>query len=279
MSEKEHERMDDGASGRLDPWQGAAASVQAEQVSARLPGLRSRRRYWVVGASAGLGRALARGLSERGFSLVLSARDGAALSALAAELPGPAEVLPMDVTDPGSVRAAAAVAGAVDGLVWSAGAYWPMAARDWDAGRVETMCAVNFTGCARVLGQVVPGMIDRGAGHVVIVGSLAGLRGLPGATGYAASKAGVIGLAEDLHADTRGTGVRVQLVNPGYIRTRLTAKNDFPMPGILEPEEAAARIFDHMATDRFAAHFPRGFASLFRLGRALPDSLWYRLAR
>ena len=236
------------------------------------------RRYWLVGESEGLGRALAEGLSAAGADLVLSARSEDRLRGLAEALPGRAEVVPLDVADAQSVRDAAATVGDVDGLVWLAGVYWPMAAQEWDGDKVAAMCDINFTGAARVLGHVVPGMVARGAGHVVLTGSLSGFRGLPGAIGYAASKAGVMALAESMHADLRRSGVAVQLVNPGFIRTRLTDRNDFNMPFIMEPEDAAARMLAHMRTQRFAANFPRGFGAMFRASQFLPDWLYYRIA-
>jgi len=234
-------------------------------------------RWWLVGASEGLGRALAQALSAEGAELVLSARNAERLQDLAAALPGPATVVPCDVRDQASVETAAQAAGAVDGVIWMAGTYWPMRAQDWDTARIESMIDVNLTGAARVLGQVLPGMVARGAGRIVIVGSLAGIRGLPGAVGYGASKAGLMSLAETLSADLRGTGVRVQLVNPGFVKTRLTAQNDFPMPFLMEPEDAARRICRHIEKGGFMADFPALFAAFFRLGRVLPQALWLRL--
>ncbi len=235
------------------------------------------RRYWLVGASEGLGLALARQMSLAGADLVLSARDPARLADAVAVLPGPARGVVCDVAEAASVRAAAREAGEIDGLVFLAGVYWPMTAQAWQPEQAEQMCDVNFTGCARVLGQVVPGMVARGRGHLVLTGSLAGFRGLPGAIGYAASKAGVMALAEAMQADLRGTGLRVQLASPGFIRTRLTAKNGFAMPFLMEPEEAAAAIFDHMRRGGFRASFPRPFSWLFRLAQFLPDWAYYRL--
>ncbi|MGV6848644.1 MAG: SDR family NAD(P)-dependent oxidoreductase [Marinibacterium sp.] len=237
----------------------------------------SGKRYWLVGASAGLGAALAHRMSAAGADLVLSARDEAALTALAADLPGPATIVPCDVTDDAAVRAAAAQAGDIDGMVYLAGVYWPMRAQDWDGPRAVAMADVNFTGLVRVLGETVPAMVDRDRGHIVIVGSLSGFRGLPGAIGYAASKAATMAMAECLQADLRRNGIRIQLVNPGFIRTRLTDRNNFSMPFILEPDEAAARILRHMAGRRFALSFPAPFAGLFRLARCLPDAVYFRL--
>jgi short-subunit dehydrogenase len=231
--------------------------------------------WWLVGASEGLGLALAQKLSAAGANLVLSARTESALAAAAATLPGPARVVPMDVASDDSVAQAAAQVGQVDGLVFLAAVYWPMPAQDWDAAKVTAMCDVNLTGCARVLGQVVPQMVARKAGHILLTGSLSGFRGLPGAIGYAASKAGVMVLAESLYADLRKTGITVQVANPGFIRTRLTAMNDFKMPFIQEPEQAADLMFRHLQSGGFKRSFPRPFSWLFRGGQLLPDRLWY----
>ncbi|MEY3307510.1 MAG: hypothetical protein RLZZ413_1548 [Pseudomonadota bacterium] len=235
------------------------------------------KRYWLVGASEGLGRALAERLSAAGAEVILSARSAERLAEVAATLPGPSLVLPVDVADTASVRGAAAAAGQIDGVVFLAGLYWPMAAQDWNADQVETMCDVNFTGCARVLGAALPAMVARGTGHVVITGSLSGFRGLPGAIGYGASKAGVMALAECMQADLRGSGIVVQVANPGFIRTRLTDKNTFSMPFLMEPAEAADHMFRHMQTDRFKVSFPTVFSWLFRLSQFLPDWAYYRI--
>jgi NADP-dependent 3-hydroxy acid dehydrogenase YdfG len=235
------------------------------------------KRYWLVGASEGLGRALAEKLSAAGAEVILSARSAERLAQVAASLPGPSQVVPLDVADTASVRAAAQAAGQIDGVVFLAGLYWPTKAQDWDADQVETMCDVNFTGCARVIGSVLPGMVARGQGHVVITGSLSGFRGLPGAIGYGASKAGVMALAESMQADLRGSGITVQVANPGFIRTRLTDKNDFAMPFLMEPEEAADHMMRLMRSDRFKLSFPTVFSWLFRLSQFLPDWAYYRI--
>ncbi|MDP5219607.1 SDR family NAD(P)-dependent oxidoreductase [Ruegeria sp. 2205SS24-7] len=235
------------------------------------------KRYWVVGASEGLGAALAEIMSRSGAHLILSARSTDRLEALATDLPGPTEVVPVDVSDDDSLRKAAAQVGEIDGMVFLAGVYWPMAAQEWDYLQANAMADINFTGLMRVLGLTLPPMVARDAGHIVVTGSLSGYRGLPGAVGYAASKAGTMVLTEGLYADLRKTGIDVQLANPGFIRTRLTEKNNFAMPAIMEPERAAQIMFDHMNTDHFQRAFPVPFAWLFRLGQLLPDWLYFRL--
>ena len=233
--------------------------------------------YWLVGASDGLGAALAQKLSAAGAQVILSARSKDKLATLAAELPGDARAVAMDVADMQSVSRAAKEVGDVDGVVFLAGVYWPMKAQDWDVESANAMADINFTGMMRVMGVVVPPMVTRDAGHIVITGSLSGFRGLPGAIGYAASKAGTMSLAESMYADLRKTGVAVQLANPGFIRTRLTDKNDFNMPFIMEPDQAAAEMMAHMRSDRFKKSFPAVFSWLFRLSQFMPDWMYYRL--
>ncbi len=235
------------------------------------------KRYWLVGASEGLGAALARKMSAAGAELILSARNEEKLTALAADLPGRAAIVPCDVADTESVTRAAAEAGRIDGVVFLAGVYWPQKAQDWNPEQVEAMCDVNFTGAARVVGAVIGDMVARDAGHIVLTGSLSGFRGLPGATGYGASKAGVMWLAEGMYADLRHSGVEVQVANPGFIATRLTEKNDFDMPFLMTPEQAAQEMFELMCTDAFKKSFPGMFSWLFRGGQFLPDWLWYGL--
>lgn len=233
--------------------------------------------YWLVGASDGLGAALAEVMSRSGAELVLSARSSEKLAEMVARLPGAARSVPMDIADDASVAAAAQEVGAVDGIVLLAGVYWPFSARDWNAEAATAMADVNFTGFIRVLGQVVPDMVARDDGHIVITSSLTAFRGLPGSIGYTASKAGTLSLAESMYCDLRKTGVEVQVCNPGFIRTRMTDKNDFDMPAIMEPEAAAREMFEHMNSGSFKKSFPYGFSLVFRLGQFLPDWLYYRI--
>ncbi|WP_445944257.1 SDR family NAD(P)-dependent oxidoreductase [Roseicyclus sp.] len=235
------------------------------------------KRYWLVGASEGLGRALALKLSQAGAEVILSARSTERLDALAAELPGPAQVVAMDIADRDSVAQAWGQLGRIDGMVFLAGVYWPQSAKAWNGPEVEAMFDINLTGAARVLAHVVPDFVARDAGHIVLTGSLSGFRGLPGAIGYAASKAGLYSLAESLDGDLKDTSVDVQLVNPGFIRTRLTDKNDFTMPFIMDPEPAAQIFFDHMQRGGFARHFPTLFSLVFRLSAFMPHALYRRL--
>lgn len=235
------------------------------------------KRYWLVGASEGLGRALAHQMSRAGAELIVSARSEDRLAGLVAELPGKASYVTVDVTDRDAVEAAAKHIGDLDGVIYLAGVYWPMKASEWDNEKADLMGEINFLGASRVVGSVIGQMVEKGAGHIVLTGSLSGFRGLPGAIGYASSKAGMMALAESMQADLRTSPIKVQLVNPGFIKTRLTDKNDFNMPFIMSAEDAANEVFDHMNTDGFKKSFPMLFSWVFRLSQLMPDWMYYRL--
>ena len=235
------------------------------------------KRYWLVGAGDGLGRALAHHMSRAGIELIVSSRGADKLASLVEELPGKATAQTVDISDDASVADAAEAIGDIDGVVLLAGVYWPFSARNWNAGEGVAMADVNFTGFMRVLGQVMPQFVEKDAGHVVITSSLSGFRGLPGSIGYTASKAATMSLAECMYADLRNTGVRVQVANPGFIKTQLTDKNQFEMPFLMEPEVAAREMFELMLTDSFKKSFPTIFSLFFRVGQFLPDWLYYRI--
>ncbi len=235
--------------------------------------------YWLVGASEGLGRALATEMAAQGARLILSARSADRLTSLAAELPGEPAIVPIDVTDDRSVSSAWDVVAdrQVDGIVFLAGFYDPISADKWDRKAVLMMADVNFMGGVRVLGHAVPYFAQKDEGHIVVIGSLSGYRGLSGAIGYGASKSGLMHLTENIHADLAKTGVRTQLINPGFIRTRLTDKNTFDMPFIMSAEDAAKKTLAAMESRRFKTDFPWVFSLLFRASRWFPNWLYLRI--
>ena len=240
-------------------------------------------RYWVIGASQGIGRALAFRLARVGVALVVSARNEAALRNLTAQLPpvktpaGGHLALPLDVTVQNGPQDAFAAVGEIDGIIYCAGAYEPMSARQPEIDAVETMITVNVTGAFRTLAAVVPAFCARRTGHIVLVGSLAGYRGLPNAWGYGASKAAVIHLAENLRCDLAGTGVRVQVCNPGFVATRLTEKNRFSMPFLMTPDDAARRIVAGMDGRRFEIAFPWILKTAFAVLASMPRGIHFAL--
>ena len=235
------------------------------------------KRYWLVGASEGLGRELAFCLSRAGAEVIVSARSEDRLRSLVVDLPNKASFVAVDVSDRAAVEAAAKQIGPIDGVVYLAGVYWPMKSSEWDNEKADMMGEINFLGASRVVGSVIHGMLEQGHGHIVLTGSLSGFLGLPGAIGYASSKAGMMALAESMQADLWTSPINVQLVNPGFIKTRLTDKNDFNMPFIMSAEDAAFEVFDHMQTESFKKSFPMVFSWVFRLSQFMPDWMYYRL--
>ncbi len=272
-----------------------AGAVQTAQ-STRWPWWRSpnRRRadwqgqrVWLIGASSGIGAALAAQLMARGASVALSARNVEALQRVAdgasAGSNGRALVLPFDATQQGQWAGAHGklnVAwGGVDVVVFCAGAYAPMRAWEIDDRQMSQIVDVNLRSVYHGLERVIPDLRAGGTGALVLVASVAGLMGLPNATVYGPTKAALINLAELLHSDLRGDGVDVYLVNPGFVQTPLTAKNEFPMPAIQTPEQAAQAILRGLAAGRFSIHFPKRFTGWLYLLRHLPDRVRLAIVR
>ncbi|RLJ99959.1 SDR family NAD(P)-dependent oxidoreductase [Ruegeria conchae] len=231
--------------------------------------------YWIIGASEGLGKALAEALSRQGAHLILSARNASRLAEICEKLPN-TRAVPFDVTDLDAVCRAVVEVGAFDGLVYNAGTYDPINTADWNTEAALVISDVNYFGALRVLGETVPDLIQKGNGDITLIGSLAGYHGLPNAISYGSSKAALISLAETMRHDLAGTGVTVRIVNPGFIKTRLTNKNSFNMPMLMTPEDAADRVVRAMSQRRFRTDFPAPFSWIIRLIDYVPDILVYR---
>jgi short-subunit dehydrogenase len=233
---------------------------------------------WVVGASAGIGAALANELADRGARVAISARRRAELEKVSA---GRMTVVEADVTDRGSVDAAAEHVrrelGDIDVAVLNAGFWQQMDATAWDRDVFARHVEVNLLGMSNGIGAVLPRMVERGQGSVVGVASVAGYRGLAGAEAYGATKAAQINLLEGLRAAVRRKGVAVTTVCPGFVRTDLTEGNDFPMPFMVEPEDAARSICDGLERAQLEIVFPPAMALMMKTARLLPVRAWAAL--
>ena len=189
----------------------------------------------------------------------------------------------LDVTDLSSVEAAWQEIinnfGCPDIVIYNAGTYEPMSSTQFDFIKAEQMVDVNFRGILRILKFVLPKFVKNNSGHIVLVGSVAGYSGLPNAIGYGASKAAVIHLAENLQADLYSTDIKIQIVNPGFVKTRLTDRNSFKMPFIITAEEAAKNILEGMQSKKFAIDFPKKFTLILKFLRILPYSIYFKLLK
>jgi short-subunit dehydrogenase len=241
---------------------------------------------WITGASSGIGRGLAMQLAREGWQVCASARRRDELDKMAGEardMGGAVHPVPLDVTDADAVRAAVEEIerdhGAIALTVLNAGTHQPISAWDFEASAVQKLLTLNVMGQVYPLEALLPRMMGRGAGRIAVVASVAGYRGLPTAAGYGASKAAVINMCESLRPELDSTGVTLQVVNPGFVRTPLTDKNEFQMPMLMELDDAVASFRKQLDRDKFEIVFPWRFAMLVKTLRIMPYWLVMKLTR
>ncbi|MBI5257125.1 MAG: SDR family NAD(P)-dependent oxidoreductase [Burkholderiales bacterium] len=243
-------------------------------------------RVWLVGASTGIGRATASLLHARGAQVIVSARSRPALQSFVDSHPG-ADMVPLDVTDASAVRAGAEAVlarhGRIDLAMYCAGHYSAQSATAFRLDEALRHQQVNYVGALHLLEAVLPTLLrqaDAGtAAHLSLVASVAGYRGLPQALAYGPTKAALINLAETLYLDLAPRGIGVSLVNPGFVDTPLTAQNQFRMPALMQPDEAAEAIVQGWGAGRFEIHFPRRFTLALKALRPLSDRLYFAAVR
>lgn len=239
------------------------------------------RSVWLVGASSGIGLACAHALHAAGAKVCVSARQAELLQAFVDTHPG-ALALPLDVTDATSVRLATQQLQAqhgIDTVIYCAGYYNAQSAAAYDLRSMQTHMAVNYTGALLLLDQVLPLLLAQGHGHVSLVSSVAGFRGLPKSLAYGPSKAALTHLGEVLYLDLKPHGIGVSVVHPGFVATPLTAQNTFHMPALISPEQAAKDMLQGWRDGLFDIHFPKRFTWFLKLLRILPYRWYFPLVR
>jgi short-subunit dehydrogenase len=240
------------------------------------------RTAWITGASSGIGEAVAVALARSGVKVAASARSSDRLAQIAGAHPGIAP-LPLDVLDlPAMHEAARSIAGTlgpIDLAVFSAGIWEGMSAHNFSAEKAARTMAVNYQGIVNGIEAVLPAMLERGTGHIALVASIAGYRGLPRAAAYGPSKAAVNNLAEALRNDLAARGFTLTVINPGYVRTPMTAGAKFPMPFIVPLETAARRIVRGLEKGKYEIAFPWQLVALMKLARLMPNRLFFWYAR
>ncbi len=235
---------------------------------------------WLVGASSGIGLATAQALHAQGARVWVSARQAGALTNFAQAHSG-AVALPLDVTDAQAVQAAAdavLAAGPLDLVVYCAGYYKAQRSQAFDLPDMLRHQQVNYLGALYLLDALLPYFLKRGAGHLSLVSSVAGYRGLPNSLAYGPTKAALTNLAETLYIDLHGRGLGVSVINPGFVQTPLTAQNQFSMPALITPEQAATEILKGWRRGEFEIHFPKRFTRWMKLLRVLPYAAYFYLA-
>jgi short-subunit dehydrogenase len=239
-------------------------------------------RVWIIGGSTGIGRATAILLHTCGAKVAVSARNQKNLDALCAEHVGTL-ALALDLNDIEAVKRAQAELvdswGGIDLVVCAAGAYTATRAWELTPERVDEMMGVNLISTMKATAILIPMLIKQGSGTLVFVSSVAGYRGLPKALVYGPSKAALTNFAETLYLDLHEKGVGVVVVNPGFVRTPMTAQNDFNMPALIEPEEAAREIKAGLEAGKFEIHFPKRFTRVLKFLRWWPDTLYFKFIK
>lgn len=241
---------------------------------------------WITGAGKGIGRSVALELARRGWTVAASARTASDLTALASDAAkegGTIVPFVLDVTERETVSATVErielELGGIDLALLNAGTYVRFGIEDFTAEAFGRQIDINVMGTVNCLEPVLHRMRARKAGHIAVVSSLTAYRGLPFASAYGASKAALTNMCEALKPELDAVGVNLSVIHPGFVKTPLTDQNEFDMPFLMEVEEAALRIVDGLERGSFEITFPRRFAYLLNIGRALPYRLYFALSR
>lgn len=239
---------------------------------------------WITGASSGIGRKLALLYAKNGWLVYASARNTQTLQVLSDEsknLTGNIVAAPMDVTYPTDIQSFVDKRVATQTLptlsILNAGYYEAIGLEDLTMENIEATFDVNFFGVARSITALLPHYRKAKSGHLAIVSSVAAYTGLPRAAAYGSSKAALIHLCESIKCECDAAGISLSMVNPGFVRTPLTDKNNFTMPFIIEPDDAARRIKTGLDKKRFDINFPKRFSLLLKALRLLPYPLYFAL--
>ena len=244
----------------------------------------SGKRIWVIGASSGIGQACAKAMIASGAKVAVSGRRVEQLNQLVCSASNDQVlVLPVDVAIELQIAQAHQMIlerwGGLDLLLFVSGMYVPMRADNFDIAIAEKTINTNLLGTMRAVAAVLPMMLKQHAGHIAIVGSVAGYSGLPKALAYGPSKAGIINFCETLYYDLLPQGVSVHMISPGFVATEATAQNDFEMPALMSPEQAAQEILQGIQAGEFDIHFPKRFSGFLKFLRILPYPLYFWIVR
>ncbi len=241
---------------------------------------------WITGASYGLGRSLAVLMAQKGWHVAASARSAEDLLSLSQEAQkwrGHIKAFPCDITDPDNVRFTVQdmveKIGSIEIAVLNAGTHLPVHAKSFRAADFQTLIDINLMGTIHCVDQVLEPMKEQGHGQVALVSSVAGYRGLPTSSAYGMTKAGLINMAEALKPELDLLNIKMQVICPGFVRTPLTDKNEFDMPFLMEPEDAAKAFYRGLVSGRFEVVFPWQMGIIFKFIRLLPAPLAFAITR
>ena len=237
---------------------------------------------WITGASSGLGEHVARQLADQGIHVSITARSKDKLQAIVDSSPN-ISAYPADVTNAESLRDLVGrielAHGPIDMCIFSAGAWFPGKITDLQVENFAKTIDVNLMGVVNALDAVMGPMLARGQGHISWVSSVAGYGGLPNSAAYGSSKAALIHMAESVRPELERKGLTVSVINPGFVKTPMTSQNDFPMPFLMEPEDAATKMIEGLQAKKFEIAFPWQLVWILKILNLLPYSAYHFLIR
>ena len=235
---------------------------------------------WITGASSGIGKALAIKFAKEGWKVAASARREGLLQDLHKNYTN-INSFPLDVKNESRSKevfqSIIEKFKTLDICVFCTGIHDPESEKKLSSKKIREIMETNFFGTLNCIVAVNDFFLEKKNGHISIVSSVAGYRGLPAAAGYCASKSALSSLAESLYFDFKRHNIRVSLVSPGFIQTPMTDKNKFPMPMIKTPEYAADKMFIGLTKkNSFEIHFPKAFTLFMKILRILPNSIYFK---
>ncbi|NRB10647.1 MAG: SDR family NAD(P)-dependent oxidoreductase [Rickettsiaceae bacterium] len=239
---------------------------------------------WIVGCSAGIGKDLAISLAASGASIILSARSKDQLELVNKKLVGSGHlILPLDISNIKEVAKAVKLITTkyqkIDRVIFMAGIYEPTSCNSMDINKASQIIDINLKGVINIVHFTLPILEQQSKGQIVLCASIAGYFGLPNGQPYSASKAGIINLAESLRCEYDKSNIDVKVINPGFVKTRLTDKNKFSMPFIMDSKEAALAIIKGIQKKSFEIHFPKKLTIIFKILRILPFAIYFWLVK
>ena len=245
---------------------------------------------WIVGASSGIGFELAKKLCKNGYNVIASARSLENLNLLKIAIEeekkslqnpqncGEIFVENVDVEDYQSLKKTwhniLITNHKIDLVIFASAIYEQMDLRDFDLELAKKIMHVNFDGFLNFLHLVVPHFMENKSGHIATIASVAGYSGLPKSLTYGASKSAMINLCEGIYPELKAHNISLSVINPGFVKTRLTAKNKFPMPFLISQEQASDYIYQGLMTKKFEIHFPKKFTFILKLLRIIPYKIY-----
>ena len=237
----------------------------------------NQKKIWITGASSGIGKAVAEKFAAEGWKVAVSARRKELLQDMARDQN--ISSFPLDVTDRSQINNVfqniLKEFGNIDVCLFSSGTYEPKDEQNIDPDKIKNVINVNFLGVIDCVKTVEEYFKNKKTGHISIVSSIAGYRGLPNSSGYGPSKAALTNFCESIYFDFKKFGVRVSVISPGFIKTPLTDKNEFPMPFLKTVDYAANQIFNGLVkSNAFEIHFPKGLTLTLKFLRILPYKLY-----